>query len=192
MHVRLQEHKWFSRFSRIICYFSILISVFCCKCFYFSCLYSSLFFTCIYLTFVHINKNIRQYILTFFSILRLRLFFNMVLEVYFFLLSCHTSLVLSSLQPWVATVIYLLMLKVFYTYIQMKILLWLFISFPWFYELSFLEQIYDHYFECQNKVEFINGSAPQPSQSDQTYGVWIRCNNMVVSWLILSVSSSIR
>ncbi|WVZ16296.1 hypothetical protein V8G54_009278 [Vigna mungo] len=45
---------------------------------------------------------------------------------------------------------------------------------------------------AKNKVEFINGSAPQPSQFDRTYGAWIRCNNMVVSWLVHSVSLSIR
>ncbi|WVZ06455.1 hypothetical protein V8G54_019801 [Vigna mungo] len=45
---------------------------------------------------------------------------------------------------------------------------------------------------AKNKVEFINGSAPQPSQSDRTYAASIRCNNMVVSWLVHLVSSSIR
>lgn len=44
---------------------------------------------------------------------------------------------------------------------------------------------------AKNKVQFINGSAPQPSQSDRTHGAWIRCNNVVVSWLVHFVSSSI-
>lgn len=44
----------------------------------------------------------------------------------------------------------------------------------------------------KNKVEFIDGSAPQPLASDRLYGAWKRYNNMVVSWLVHSVSSSIR
>nr|KYP33320.1 hypothetical protein KK1_045836 [Cajanus cajan] len=45
---------------------------------------------------------------------------------------------------------------------------------------------------AKNKLEFIDGSVPQPLPSDRSYGAWKRCNNMVISWLVHSVSSSIR
>eukprot|EP00256_Glycine_max_P057068 XP_014624767.1 uncharacterized protein LOC106796590 [Glycine max] len=45
---------------------------------------------------------------------------------------------------------------------------------------------------AKNKVEFVNGNAPEPLKTDRTYGAWNRCNNMVVSWLVHSVSTSIR
>lgn len=45
---------------------------------------------------------------------------------------------------------------------------------------------------AKNKVEFVDGSAPQPSSSDPLFNVWRPCNNMVVSWLVHSVSISIR
>ncbi|WVZ01411.1 hypothetical protein V8G54_027480 [Vigna mungo] len=45
---------------------------------------------------------------------------------------------------------------------------------------------------AKNKVEIIDGSTPRPLASDRLSGAWKRCNNMVVSWLVHSVSSSIR
>ncbi|WVZ17715.1 hypothetical protein V8G54_010697 [Vigna mungo] len=45
---------------------------------------------------------------------------------------------------------------------------------------------------AKNKVEFVLGSAPQPAQTDATFHAWFRCNSMVVSWLLHSVSPSIR
>ena len=45
---------------------------------------------------------------------------------------------------------------------------------------------------AKNKVEFVDGSARQPSSSYCVYSAWKRCNIMVVSWLVHSVSSSIR
>ena len=45
---------------------------------------------------------------------------------------------------------------------------------------------------AKNKVEFVNGKAPEPLKTDRTYGAWNCCNNMVVSWLVHSVSTSIR
>nr|KYP72716.1 hypothetical protein KK1_005316 [Cajanus cajan] len=45
---------------------------------------------------------------------------------------------------------------------------------------------------AKNKIEFVDGSAPQPPKSDVTYPTWKRCNNMVVSWLVHSVSPPIR
>lgn len=37
---------------------------------------------------------------------------------------------------------------------------------------------------AKNKVEFVDGSARQPSSSDRVYSAWKRCNNMLVSWLV--------
>jgi len=45
---------------------------------------------------------------------------------------------------------------------------------------------------AKNKVEFINGNAPEPLRTDRTYSAWSRCNNMVVSWIVHSVSVAIR
>nr|KYP44810.1 hypothetical protein KK1_033671 [Cajanus cajan] len=45
---------------------------------------------------------------------------------------------------------------------------------------------------AKNKIEFFDENAPQPPKSDVTYFAWCRCNNMVVSWLVHSVSPSIR
>ncbi|WVZ13928.1 hypothetical protein V8G54_011494 [Vigna mungo] len=45
---------------------------------------------------------------------------------------------------------------------------------------------------AKSKVEFVLGSAPQPAQTDATFHAWFRCNSMVVSWLLHSVSPSIR
>ena len=45
---------------------------------------------------------------------------------------------------------------------------------------------------AKNKLEFIDGTAQEPSKKDPTYHAWKRGNNMVVSWIVHSVSSSIR
>ena len=45
---------------------------------------------------------------------------------------------------------------------------------------------------AKNKVKFVDGSVPEPPKTDQTHGAWRRCNNMVVSWIVHSVSTSIR
>nr|KYP44658.1 hypothetical protein KK1_033817 [Cajanus cajan] len=44
---------------------------------------------------------------------------------------------------------------------------------------------------AKNKVEFVDGSSPEPPKTDQMHGAWRRCNNMVVSWIVHSVSISI-
>ena len=43
----------------------------------------------------------------------------------------------------------------------------------------------------KNKLQFVDGSIPVPARGDATFSAWQRCNNMVISWLIHSVSSSI-
>jgi len=45
---------------------------------------------------------------------------------------------------------------------------------------------------AKNKVEFVDGSAPEPPKTDRMHGTWRCCNNMVVSWIVHSVSTSIR
>ncbi|XP_047148405.1 uncharacterized protein LOC124820697, partial [Vigna umbellata] len=45
---------------------------------------------------------------------------------------------------------------------------------------------------AKNKVEFILGSAIQPAKTDASFPAWFRCNSMVASWLLHSVSPSIR
>uniref|UniRef100_A0A803QC71 Retrotransposon Copia-like N-terminal domain-containing protein n=1 Tax=Cannabis sativa TaxID=3483 RepID=A0A803QC71_CANSA len=44
----------------------------------------------------------------------------------------------------------------------------------------------------KNKLGFLDGSIPKPSSSDYTlYNVWIRNNNIVISWILNSVSKEI-
>ena len=45
---------------------------------------------------------------------------------------------------------------------------------------------------AKNKVEFVNGTAPRPSEFDSSFSSWTRCNNMVASWLVHSVFVHIR
>jgi hypothetical protein len=44
---------------------------------------------------------------------------------------------------------------------------------------------------AKNKLQFINGGLPKPNPSDAEFGAWTRCNNMVLSWIINSVSKEI-
>jgi hypothetical protein len=46
---------------------------------------------------------------------------------------------------------------------------------------------------AKNKIGFVNGALPQPEvpESDPLSFSWCRCNNMVLSWLINSVSKEI-
>ncbi|PNX60133.1 hypothetical protein L195_g051770 [Trifolium pratense] len=43
----------------------------------------------------------------------------------------------------------------------------------------------------KNKLRFLDGSCPMPDQFDPTYEPWIRCNNLVLSWLMNSVIPTI-
>nr|KYP76669.1 hypothetical protein KK1_020921 [Cajanus cajan] len=45
---------------------------------------------------------------------------------------------------------------------------------------------------AKNKLKFVDGTLNEPSQTDSFYIAWRRCNNMVVSWIVHSVSVSIR
>jgi hypothetical protein len=44
---------------------------------------------------------------------------------------------------------------------------------------------------AKNKLCFIDGSLPKPSVFESYYHAWTRCNNLVVSWILNSVSKEI-
>jgi hypothetical protein len=44
---------------------------------------------------------------------------------------------------------------------------------------------------AKNKVIFINGGLPKPDASSLDFLPWTRCNNMVLSWILNSVSKDI-
>ena len=45
----------------------------------------------------------------------------------------------------------------------------------------------------KNKIGFVNGALSQPTDSaDPLLSVWERCNDLVVSWIQNSVSSSVK
>jgi hypothetical protein len=44
---------------------------------------------------------------------------------------------------------------------------------------------------AKNKLQFINGTLRKPNPSDADHYSWMRCNNMVLSWIINSVSKEI-
>ena len=44
---------------------------------------------------------------------------------------------------------------------------------------------------AKNKVSFIDGSLPHPTHDDLLFGAWNRCNSMVTSWILNSVSHEI-
>lgn len=43
----------------------------------------------------------------------------------------------------------------------------------------------------RNKLGFIDGSIPKPASTHRDYGAWSRCNDMVATWLMNSVSKKI-
>ncbi|CAO2825065.1 unnamed protein product [Amaranthus hypochondriacus] len=44
---------------------------------------------------------------------------------------------------------------------------------------------------AKNKMSFVDGTLPEPSPSSSDHSAWIRCNNMVIGWLIASMDRSI-
>lgn len=46
-------------------------------------------------------------------------------------------------------------------------------------------------FEAKNKASFIDGSIQQPEVTYLLYGSWKRCNSMIKSWIMNSVSKDI-
>jgi len=45
---------------------------------------------------------------------------------------------------------------------------------------------------AKDKLEFVDGTATQPAKTNSTFSAWNQCNNMVVSWLVHSISVPIR
>lgn len=45
--------------------------------------------------------------------------------------------------------------------------------------------------EAKNKLAFVDGSLERPAESHHRYRIWTRCNSMVKSWLLNSVSKQI-
>ncbi|KAG7574150.1 Integrase catalytic core [Arabidopsis suecica] len=45
--------------------------------------------------------------------------------------------------------------------------------------------------DAKNKLVFIDGSVPRPPESDRLFRIWSRCNSLVKSWLLNSVSKPI-
>ncbi|CAA7016026.1 unnamed protein product [Microthlaspi erraticum] len=45
--------------------------------------------------------------------------------------------------------------------------------------------------DAKNKLAFIDGSIVRPSESEQIFRIWSRCNSMVKSWILNSVSKEI-
>ena len=43
----------------------------------------------------------------------------------------------------------------------------------------------------KNKLKFVDGRISVPAQEDPNYAAWERCNTMVVSWIIKSLSPTI-
>ncbi|XP_061365638.1 uncharacterized protein LOC133308918 [Gastrolobium bilobum] len=44
---------------------------------------------------------------------------------------------------------------------------------------------------AKNKLIFVDGSLPRPPSSDLLFSSWNRCNSMVISWILNSVSKDI-
>ncbi|XP_016173674.1 uncharacterized protein LOC107616198 [Arachis ipaensis] len=45
--------------------------------------------------------------------------------------------------------------------------------------------------KCKNKFCFVDGSLPKPQESDPNFMAWEKCNALVVSWFISSISEEI-
>ena len=43
----------------------------------------------------------------------------------------------------------------------------------------------------KNKLRFINGDCPRPRSNDLSYKQWERCDNIVTSWILNSLSKEI-
>ncbi|XP_019153726.1 PREDICTED: uncharacterized protein LOC109150247 [Ipomoea nil] len=44
---------------------------------------------------------------------------------------------------------------------------------------------------CKNKLKFVDGSILKPPKDDRKFEVWGRCNDMVVTWIVRSLSPTI-
>lgn len=44
---------------------------------------------------------------------------------------------------------------------------------------------------AKNKVGFVTGAIAKPSTSDPNFACWTRCNDMVISWILNSISKEL-
>lgn len=44
---------------------------------------------------------------------------------------------------------------------------------------------------ARNKLCFVDGSLPKPALTSPSYKSWLRCNDMVISWILGALSKSI-
>ena len=44
---------------------------------------------------------------------------------------------------------------------------------------------------AKNKLSFINGHIPKPSNDDSCYQPWIRCNDMITTWILFNLDTQI-
>lgn len=45
--------------------------------------------------------------------------------------------------------------------------------------------------DAKNKIAFVDDSLPRPPETDPSFRIWSRCNSMVKSWILNSVSKQI-
>ncbi|CAL9002118.1 unnamed protein product, partial [Prunus brigantina] len=45
--------------------------------------------------------------------------------------------------------------------------------------------------EAKNKLGFVDGTIKEPSAKDPKYGAWRRCNQIVKSWILNSISPTL-
>ena len=44
---------------------------------------------------------------------------------------------------------------------------------------------------AKNKVDFVTGKIPKPPSTDPKYSTWIRCNDMIMSWIIYNLDAKL-
>lgn len=45
---------------------------------------------------------------------------------------------------------------------------------------------------AKNKYDFVTGALPKPASTSAKYVAWVRCNHMVSSWLLRSISRNLE
>ncbi|XP_056697496.1 uncharacterized protein [Spinacia oleracea] len=43
----------------------------------------------------------------------------------------------------------------------------------------------------KNKLDFVNGTLPKPNATHATYQAWLRCNDMMISWILFNLSPNV-
>lgn len=42
---------------------------------------------------------------------------------------------------------------------------------------------------AKNKLAFVNGALPKPALDDPNYNAWVRCNDMIISWILFNLDT---